>query len=128
MRRAWTGRLHEINITIGPNGRTLRFCKNCGATWELLNLTTHTAFKPVREQDPQGKELEVDVDIRECAVEQPQPVASASVANASVQPVATTPQNLCYCPTCKVKKQHFEGNNNCFCVRCQGQRPHKTAA
>lgn len=124
MRRVWTGRLHEIAIAIGPSGRTLRYCKNCGATWELHNLVTHTAWRAIREEYTTGREMEVEVDIRECGATSAEPTVTAPVAVAA--PVAA--KNLCYCPTCRVKKQHFDGNDSCFCVKCQGKHPHKSAA
>lgn len=132
MRRNWTGRLHEIGLVTGNNARVYRFCRNCGATWELVtDENGMRAFQPIQERGADGQLLETAVDVRECPAEVSSPpanVAAAPAANAAVPVVASKPANLCYCPTCRVKQQHFAGNDNCFCVKCQGTKPHKTAA
>jgi hypothetical protein len=131
MRRLWNGTLHKVHTTVGPNGRVLRYCENCGATWEMVPYGDFGhAYRPVKELDQYGKELDTDVDVRECAQVSGatgSAPASAQAPAASVAP-QSKPANLCYCPMCKVKKQHFDGNDNCFCVRCQGKHPHKSAA
>lgn len=133
MRRNWSGTLHKVHTTVGPNGRVLRYCENCGATWEMVPFGEYGhAYRPVKELDQYGKELDTDVDIRECssgtATADKGTQAGATTPSVAVSPRADRPANLCYCPMCKVKKQHFDGNDNCFCVRCQGKNPHKSAA
>jgi hypothetical protein len=110
---------HKVAFHVA-SGVLVRVCEGCGASWKLgpTDLgSLQLGWRPILELDMFGHAIEtVSIDVLYCPVDAPA-LQQAQQTSA--------PKKLCYCNDCRVKKQHYDGNENCFCVRCQGKHPHK---
>lgn len=116
---------HEVECHTGQHGSLVRVCRKCGASWYLkLHGEEHEyAWQPVFELDQQGKLVDTDINVLYCYAGESKPVTQTQPA---VQNSSEKPKGMCYCETCRVKRQHFDGDDRCFCMKCRGNRPHKT--
>lgn len=114
---------HKVACHTGQHGTLVRVCENCGASWYLKLREDHTyGWQPIVELYKDGSPVEADIDVTYCYAQDTTPTSTAPVQSAP-----RTDERKCYCSDCYKagRKEHYPGDERCYCVKCRGQKAHK---
>jgi hypothetical protein len=117
---------HSVVFTHTPHGSLIRGCTSCGATWVMIadRVTNAYGWQPIDERDAEGKLLDVELDILYCGAMDTKPIPQQVVS----QPVTSQADvRRCFCSDCykSGKKEHYPGDEMCYCPRHKGREKHK---
>jgi hypothetical protein len=117
---------HNVVFTHTPHGSLIRGCTSCGATWVMIadRVTNAYGWQPIDERDAEGKLLDVELDILYCGASGSQP---SVISQSPVSAAPKTDERKCYCGDCHKagRKEHYPGDEMCYCPRHKGREKHK---